>query len=268
MRLISLNAWGGNFFEPLMAYLAEMRPDILCLQEVTWPAEPSPDRLYFREHGFDLVQHSDLFAAVGTILPDHQAFFAMATEGELVDDKGKRYRSRFGLASFVHRDLSVLGQAQDFVHADFDPEGWGTPPVPRSLHALRLFDWTARRPFVVAHLHGLRDPEGKHDTPARRAQAERALKIIARLRRPDEPMIFGGDLNLLPNSESFPIWRAAGLTDLVTTRGFTDTRTALYQKPGRYADYLLVSPEIEVLSFDVPAEPVVSDHRALVLEFR
>jgi len=56
------------------------------------------------------------------------------------------------------------------------------------------------------------------------------------------------------------------LVDLVTTRGFTDTRTSWYPKEGRYADYLLVTPEVNVVRFDAVAEPEVSDHRALLLE--
>ena len=70
-------------------------------------------------------------------------------------------------------------------------------------------------------------------------------------------MIFGGDLNLLPDSRTFDILAEAGLTDLVTTRGFTDTRTRLYEK--RYATICFVSPEV-TCGRDVPADggPMVS----------
>jgi endonuclease/exonuclease/phosphatase family metal-dependent hydrolase len=86
------------------------------------------------------------------------------------------------------------------------------------------------------------------------------------LRQPGEGLIVCGDLNLLPDSETFAILAELGLTDLVTTRGFTDTRTSRYPKDGRYADYLLVTPEVTVETFDVVATPEVSDHRALLLE--
>lgn len=74
-----------------------------------------------------------------------------------------------------------------------------------------------------------------------------------------------GDLNVLPDSRLFGTLAGLGLTDLVTTRGFTDTRTSLYDKPGRYADYLLVNPEAEVIDFDVISDPEISDHRPLSL---
>lgn len=57
-----------------------------------------------------------------------------------------------------------------------------------------------------------------------------------------------------------------GLTDLVATRGFTGTRTARYQKPGRYADYMLTNRPAEVRRFDVVMDPEVSDHCPLILE--
>lgn len=267
MRLVSINAWGGNILEPLLDYLETTRPDIVLLQEVTSAVDPSPERLSFKGHGWDLPQAADLHAMVANVLPEHQAMFAPAMQGELFDNDDRAYRSRFGLASFVHRDFAIVGQVQDFVHGAYRPDAWGEPPVPRNMHALRLHDATSGRAFVVGHLHGLRDLAGKHDTPARFEQARRVLDIIALLRRPGEAAIFGGDLNLLPESESFAIWRKAGFTDLVTSRGFTDTRTELYQKSQRFADYLLVSPQVEVDAFEVPAEPVVSDHRPLVLTF-
>jgi endonuclease/exonuclease/phosphatase family metal-dependent hydrolase len=72
-----------------------------------------------------------------------------------------------------------------------------------------------------------------------------------------------GDLNLLPNSETFEILREAGLVDLV---GTADTRGSRYVKPVRHASYLLVSDPAAVRRFEVLTEPEVSDHRALLLE--
>lgn len=86
------------------------------------------------------------------------------------------------------------------------------------------------------------------------------------MRHPGDAVILAGDLNLTPDSAFFRAAHAAGLTDLVTTRGHTDTRTSLYAKQGRMADYLLVSADIRVAGFDVPAQPKISDHRALVLD--
>ena len=90
--------------------------------------------------------------------------------------------------------------------------------------------------------------------------------MIGALRRPGERLVVCGDFNILPDSETLAVLRALDLTELVTTRGFAGTRTAFYEKPGRFADYMLVSPEVDVRCFDVAAEPIVSDHCPLILD--
>jgi len=75
-----------------------------------------------------------------------------------------------------------------------------------------------------------------------------------------------GDFNVLPDSETFEILGSLGLVDLVTSRGHDDTRTSHYKKQPRFADYMLVTSNVEVIRFDPVAEPEVSDHRALLLD--
>jgi Endonuclease/Exonuclease/phosphatase family len=268
MRLISLNAWGGRLIDPLRHFIRDMNPDILCLQEVTRAIDPSPDMLIFRGGGDDLLQHADLFEEVRKILPAHSAQFYPATMGKLFDPQGRPFKSMFGLATFVRPSLALLGQELGFVHGAFSAaNGWGTPPVPRNMHCLRLLNISTGNVLTIGHLHGLRELSGKGDTPKRAGQAKKIIGIFNRVRSKGDPLIFCGDLNLLPGSKTFDMLREIGLHDLVTSRGFTDTRTSLYLKQPRFADYMLVSEAVKVARFDVPAEPEVSDHRALLLEF-
>jgi endonuclease/exonuclease/phosphatase family metal-dependent hydrolase len=112
-------------------------------------------------------------------------------------------------------------------------------------------------------MHGLRDPAGKDDTPARRRQAERFADLVRRIRGEHDLVIACGDFNLLPDSETFDVLAEAGLTDLV---GKADTRTSHYRKPVRHASYLLISDVTAVKSFEILDEPEISDHRALLLD--
>jgi endonuclease/exonuclease/phosphatase family metal-dependent hydrolase len=187
--------------------------------------------------------------------------------GQLLDEDVPVW-VEFGLATLVRRTYSVIGQAMDFVHGEFSPDGWGSHPRPRNAHVLRLLNFESSTVTTVAHIHGLRETEGKHDTPARRAQSQAFVELIGRLWRSGERLVACGDFNLLPGSAAFEALGAIGLVDLVTTRGSVDTRTSHYQKPGRYADYLLVTPNVDVIDFEVVAEPEVSDHRPLVLTAR
>jgi endonuclease/exonuclease/phosphatase (EEP) superfamily protein YafD len=79
-------------------------------------------------------------------------------------------------------------------------------------------------------------------------------------------LALGGDFNLLPDSATFGRLARLGLRDLVTGSGITDTRTVLYTKPQRHANYLLLRDGVRVARFDVPSDPVVSDHRPLILD--
>ena len=149
----------------------------------------------------------------------------------------------------------MIGQAQGFVHGDFSPDGYGQHPRPRNPHVVRVFDHDGNFAVTVAHLHGLRDPAGKHDTPARRAQADALIRTIRTVARPGERLVVCGDFNVRPDSETLEMLRTLGLTELVTSRGHAGTRTSFYNKPAGFADYLLVGPEVAVVAFDVVAAP-------------
>jgi endonuclease/exonuclease/phosphatase family metal-dependent hydrolase len=266
LRIVSLNAWGGRCWPALDRWLAVERPDVLCLQEVTRAPLRAPPWLRYVDAGRELDQRSDLFGDVCRTLPQHQPWFAAAARGPLWDANGRAWNSEHGIACWVAPHLAVTERLQGFVHGRFRPGGWGEPPVPRTMQAMRVRHPEAEASLVVGHFHGLRDPEGKHDTPARARQAVRARALMEGLVGQGEGMVLGGDLNVLPGAETFATLAEAGLRDLVTGTGLTDTRTTLYDKPQRFADYMLVNDAVAVAGFDVPAEPLMSDHRPLILD--
>lgn len=264
MRIVSLNAWGGGMWDELAAWLPRVGADVVCLQEVVrsdglqgWVTYADDDRT--------LPQRADLFADVADRLPRHQGTFLTSDRGPVTGTDGATHDHDFGIATFVADGLSIVGQEAGFVHGAHTVHrgGWPSGDRPRIAHAVRLVGRDGGRAVTVAHAHGLRDPAGKGDTPARRAQAERLAALVTRVAGPDDLVVVCGDLNLLPDSETFEILGQIGLTDLV---GTADTRTSRYPKPVRHADYLLVNDPSAVRSFQVVADPEVSDHRALLLE--
>src|SRR5690606_25850725 len=107
-----------------------------------------------------------LFDEIAAVLPGHDGFFLPAERGALHDADGRKFVSSFGLATFVRRGFPVVGRA-----GGFEPDGWGAHPRARNAHVLRVFDPDTGRILTIAPLHGLRDPDGKHDTTARLEQA-------------------------------------------------------------------------------------------------
>lgn len=265
MRIVSLNAWGGQVFEALGTWVSDTRPDVFCLQETTRAPVESPSWLCYRDPYRELDQRADLFGDISRLLPDHQSFFAAATRGTLFDADGTQVPSEHGLAMWVRRDLAVTRMGHDFIHGQYRGDGWGPEPVPRTMQVARVADPKIGQVVTIGHLHGLRDPSGKGDTPARMGQTQRIIEIFQSVWRQNSSAVLAGDFNLLPDSACFEALGNIGLTNLITRHGITDTRTGLYQKEPRFADYMLVSHDLEQARFDVPATPEVSDHRPLIL---
>ncbi len=264
MKILSLNVWGGMLHAPLLDYLAVIDADVYCLQEVPRAVAARSDWLTYRDGAVELQQRANLYREIAEVLSGHDGFFSPTARGELMDGD-RPCHQEFGLATFVRQDFSVIGQALDFVHGTFSPHGFGAHPRARNAHVFRLYDYKADRALTVAQFHGLRELDGKGDTPAREKQAEALTSLIGRAHRDGEGLVLCGDFNVLPDSATFTTLGRLGLMDLVTTRGFTDTRTSLYTKPGRYADYMLVNDALRVETFTVVETPEVSDHRPLLL---
>ncbi len=262
---MSLNGWGGTLYEPLSGYIREVSPDVLCLQEVVHTPASRKDWLTYRDGDHVLPQRANFFRDVCEALPGHVATFCPAAQGVLWDED-KPVPSQWGLATFVRADVPLIKQAQGFVHKTFSPDGYGDHPRSRSAHAVRLYDYERGWPVTIAHMHGLRDLRGKMDTPERIEQARRLASLVGSVAEQGDRLVVCGDFNVEPDSRTFDVLREINLDDLVTGKGFCDTRSSYYKKPGRFADYMMVNGMVNVVSFDVVEDPEVSDHRPLVLE--
>ena len=250
-------------YPELAAWLSTSSIDVICLQEVT----VTPGRTgwtTFTDGDRTLPQRANLLADVRALLPHHQPLFVTSDAGPVTDADGRHHRQAFGIATLIADHLMIIGARVAPVHSTFtDHDTWPHDHRPRIASALRLVEPGATRAVTVVHLHGLRDQRGKADSPERRAQAHRIADLVQEVREPSDLVVVCGDLNLLPDSETFDILATIGLVDLV---GTADTRTSRYPKPVRHASYVLVSDPEGVTRFDILTEPEMSDHRALVLE--
>lgn len=249
-------------WDALAAYLPTAGADIVALQEVTRTSGLG-GWTYFEDRDRALPQRANLLDDVAGALPEHDPWFTVSDTGRVVAD-GVEHRQHFGLGLFVWHSLVRIASREVFVHGDYvdHPDEWPHTDRPRAAQVARLRGPDGRT-VVVGHLHGLRDAAGKADTAARRAQAKRFVEAVDLVRQPGDLVVVCGDLNVLPESETFAILGDLGLTDLV---GAADTRTARYTKPVRHASYLLVSDPAAVRNFEIVTEPEVSDHRVLLLD--
>jgi endonuclease/exonuclease/phosphatase family metal-dependent hydrolase len=252
MRLLCLNAWGGKAGADRLLRFLEIQAeetDIFCIQEMFHEAHEAAGLSAAGRplSGVDpqLLEHTE------EVLRRHKGFFR------------PHFKEIFGLALFVRRDLEVMEEGEHFIHRErgyYNPEEIADQARILQFAKLRERGGSA---FAVLNVHGLWTGSGKEDTPERLEQSRRILEFTRSLQT---PFILAGDFNLLPDTESLKLFEEAGMRNLVTEFGITSTRTRFYDKPVRFADYVLTSSGIEVEDFRVLPDEV-SDHAPLALDF-
>ena len=237
MKVVTLNIWGGSVRVPLLNFFRQYADvDVFCLQEVY---HQSTGKISTDGRFCSL----SIFDDIAACLPDHIGFFRPIVGGI------------YGLAMFVHKTVTVREEGDILIHEE--PEYTGTGPAhPRNMQWMRCQQ--AGHPYAILNVHGLWNGQGKTDTPARLAQSTCIKTAMAQFK---DPLILCGDFNLRPDTQSLAII-AENMQDLVKQYGVTCTRTSLYTKPERFADYIFTSDLIQVRGFQVLPEEV-SDHAAL-----
>lgn len=252
LKLITLNCWGGRAADKLLPFLAEQGKtvDVFCLQEMFDADQPALDA---RHPGENL--RGDLFRRAREALPGHAGYFAY------FDDDP----DRMSLAMFIRHGLVVRTLADFIVHRPDVPQLTGS--AVRSSRKLQYATVALNgRDLTIGNYHGLWVNGPKTDNPERMAQGER---VRAWLDGVHGPKVICGDFNLLPENASLATIDA-GMRNLVKESGVTSTRTPLYrhyENPAEpnFADYAIVSPDVDVRRFAVLPE-AVSDHAPLFVE--
>jgi endonuclease/exonuclease/phosphatase family metal-dependent hydrolase len=243
MKLISLNIWGGRMGEPVLEFFKDHADvDIFLLQEVFQNATERTN--------WNAKCRSNIFQEIADVLPEHRAYFAPSVMNE------------WGLAAYVKKSIPIEEIGDFFVHNTMDslvPNDGSS--IGRNLQYLSMMLNGA--PIVVVNFHGIWTGNGKDDTEDRINQSRNIIDFLKTLHG---EIILCGDFNLNPETKSLNmIAEELGLKNLIKEFSITSTRTSLYTKPGKFADYVLISPKIRVKNFTtLPDE--ISDHAPLFLE--
>ncbi len=254
MKIITLNTWGGRGGkESLLDFFKRHADtDVFCLQEI-WSAPY--EHLEGAPMGGLVTSNSDVMVygkqEISAVLPNHEVYFR------------PHHLENYGLLMLVKKELKVLEEGEFFVHK----EKGHVPEDDIGNHARNLQYVTletASGLLTVINFHGLWAGKGvgKVDTPDR---LEQSRKIVEFIDGHKEKIVFCGDFNLLPDTESLAIIEHAGMRNLIKEYNVTSTRTSHYTKPEKYADYVLVSNDIDVKEFKVLPDEI-SDHAPLLVE--
>lgn len=253
MRIITLNTWGGRagkdrIFSFFKKY--EASTDIFCLQEI-WS---SPyEHLEGQLAGGLKIDYSDIMTRgmqdISDLLSGYRAYFR------------PHHLDHYGLMMLVEKSLSIKEEGEIFVykHKGYTPEG-DVGNHARNIQYVTLE--TPDGPITIINFHGLWNGKGKTDTEDRLQQSK---NILAFMRTLKGECVLCGDFNLLPDTQSIQLFELAGLKNLIKEHDIKSTRTSYYTKPEKHADYIFVTPRVNVNSFSVLPEEV-SDHAALQVD--
>jgi endonuclease/exonuclease/phosphatase family metal-dependent hydrolase len=242
VKLIQLNLWQGKLLRKVLPFLNEEKPDIVCLQEVTSSKDIG--------HGFLEVNNLEqLLEDLG--FPYH--FFAPRFGYDLMHTK-----ARYGNAILSRQPL--LDKQSFFTHGAYDDDyvhQYRKRNISLAQHA--TVELKGQTVHIFNH-HGYHqfDPNGNETS------IESLHNLAQWTDKFSGPRILAGDLNVWPQSPALESLnqRFINLTQEHRVRSTLNE----FAVADVACDYILVTEDIKVHHFEV-SEKIVSDHKALILEF-
>jgi endonuclease/exonuclease/phosphatase family metal-dependent hydrolase len=241
VKLIQANVWwGGKLTDALKKFLVAEDPDILCLQEAA--NIPGTTGMFLTVQQMQGIGRLDnmAFAPAVTLNFMHRKV-----------DMGNAILSKLPIEQsesvYIH-----LEHNQDF---DWDKHDYN---VRNFLHGVIVLH---NKPTHIITHHGYHIPEHKNGN----AETLRQMKELAEyIKKLEGPIILTGDFNLLPHSKSLEIINKE-LTNLCIVNKVKTTRSNVKTRQ-EVCDYIFVNDQIKVKKFEA-SDKVVSDHKALILDF-
>lgn len=247
MKVISLNAWGGRMSGPLKNFFEKRMNDIdvFCLQEVYHNAKDKLIDEWWNDGNID----DQLFENIEKMLTNHTGFFY------------PHFIDFWGLSIFIKKQISILKEGDFFVHQTRSMEIAKKGGTSKNVQYVS-FEYNGKKINIV-NFHGLWNGKGKGDSDSRIKQSKNIVKFLESL---SGEIIFCGDFNLKNDTESLKIIEEFGLKNLIKEYNIISTRTSLYTKEERFADYVFISGGIKINDFQVLPDEV-SDHNPIYLDF-
>lgn len=243
LEIITLNTWGGRVGDKLIQFFkGNQETDIFCLQEIFNGGGSDKAELAELIEGKDY----ELLDKIKKALPNHSIYFR------------PHLKDYYGLAMLIKKDIQVVTEGDEYV---YQHKGF-VPDKNLGFHARNIQFATLKmsgKYLTVINFHGLWNGAGKTDTPDRIEQSKNIVRFVDGL---ENDFILCGDFNLLPDTQAIKIIESLKVRNLIKENNILSTRTSLYTKPDKYADYIFISKDIVVNSFEVIPEEV-SDHLAL-----
>lgn len=242
IKLIQLNVWTGRLVSCLVRFLQQEKPDILCLQELI--DLPGGDNLNYLTKK-EIQEITGLGYQFVSPVISYNYLHRKASFGNGII-------SRFPILK--SETIFTLGDFQD--NFDYLNQSCNM----RNLQHVVVQAPDGKKLNLLNH-HGYHIPNHKNGNDETLRQTKMIANYAAQLKG---PVILSGDFNLSPTSSSIKQINAV-LRNLISETRVKTTRTIMTHKT-EVCDYIFVNPAVKVNKFEV-SKTIVSDHRALILEF-
>lgn len=260
MKLVSLNTWSGKYLDNLLKFIQSHSKDtdIFCFQEIYHTTSSVKQYHDIRANLLDEIKQ---------ILPEFSVFYTDEFRGFDSCPDPVDFNLTVGEAMFIRNTLKINAQGELPIHGDRNgkllKKDFSNLPV-----TLQYINFTINNKFyTVCNFHGTSFPGTKLDTDIRLKQSRTILDF---LKSKTGTKIITGDFNLSPQTNSIKMLEGK-MNNLIKQFNIEKTRSSLspYSKRGdfqKFADYIFVSDDINVLNFQVPYIEI-SDHLPMILEF-
>lgn len=247
MKIVQINIWGGHLLQPLLKFITSEQADIVCAQEVVHAK--STNSLFDYLSALNAIKEAGHF--------DYAYFaptFSFKALGEEVEF-GNAILSKFPLDN----------QQTVFVNGSY-AKNQSMSNLDANARNLQLCTITINSKTInLANHHGFHDlnPNGTE-------MGKQNMNRVAQILNPHtESLIFCGDLNVIPSSETLKELDVLGLNNQTTISNLDTTLSSVHRAHPLpvVCDYIMTSKDIMVQTF-ASLEAIVSDHKALILEFQ
>ena len=242
MKIIQANIWGGKLGFQIIDFLKAENPDFVCLQEVNSLKGPSGYGFFATlDEIKEKAGFSDVFMS-----PTYSARYMERTL-----EYGNAILSKFPLVS-----TKTIFTGRKFIN-NFDATKNGG-----NIRNLQLAKAKVNGTSLnILNHHGYHIPDSKAGNKETVRQIRTVADVIDLI---TGPLIFCGDLNLAPDSQSIAVINDK-LTNLSAKYKLQRTYSWL-SNVDAVCDYIFVNDQVKVRNFKMSDE-LISDHNALILDF-
>lgn len=246
MKLVQVNVWCGRVRNSTLEFLTEQCADIICTQEIIHSEQELPG----------------LFDAYN-IHRDISEMYPFCYFSPTFDYAHYGAKTLFGNA--IYSKYPIIDQKTTYVHGEYAAHRSVDSDSGTNVRNLQIvvID-TPQGELTVANHHGYHTLNHLGDD----VSVDTMRKVLAELLLDTTlPLVFAGDLNASYESDAIKVFEDSPLRNLTEENNIKTTLSQLSRVPIDVScDYIFVSKSVQVNKFSV-SEKIISDHKALVLEF-